>query len=175
MKGAFGHVSLAMASVLLSACHFDIFGSSGPPTGQVAAIVGDHEITRAQLDAELDSLNGEDGGSQDMTRTALQRIVKRTILADAARRQNIESEPAFFIEKDRVIDDLLAQELLRQISVQVPPPTKEEAEAFIADHPKIFAERKILTVDQIRIQRPSDPKTVRDMEPLKTLEKSKSF
>ena len=42
-------------------------------------------------------------------------------------------------------------------------------------NPNIFAERKLLDVDQIRAPRPSDPKIIAQLQPLKTLDDIANF
>ncbi len=101
---------------------------------------------------------------------ALQSIVTRMELADAARAQGLEKTPDFALQKERVIDNLLVETMQRRVLAQMPQPTPEEAVDFMNANPDIFRERKIFAVDQIRMPRPSDPSVLKSLEPLKTLE-----
>jgi EpsD family peptidyl-prolyl cis-trans isomerase len=100
---------------------------------------------------------------------ALQMIVARTILADEARKQQLDKTPDFALQQQRATDTLLAQALQNKTATAVPAPTDDEAQRFITDHPDIFAQRKIFVVDTIRMARPTDPNLVKGLEPLKTL------
>jgi hypothetical protein len=57
----------------------------------------------------------------------------------------------------------------------MPAVTREDAEAFVKSHPDSFAERKIFTVDQIQMRRPTDPSILKGLEPLKTLDQIVAF
>ena len=72
--------------------------------------------------------------------------------------------------KQRLEDGLLVQALQTKISGGMPAITKEDADRFVAAHPDIFAQRKVFTIEFIRMQRPSDPNIVKSFEPLKTLD-----
>ncbi len=101
---------------------------------------------------------------------ALDRIVRRLILSSAATDQGLDKEPNFAILNERAKQTLLIQLMESKVAASVPVPSNEEVTQFIQANPNIFAERKLLDVDQIRTLRPSDPKIVKGMEPLKTLD-----
>jgi len=158
-----------LASAVLGGCHFG--GSGKTPTGQVVATVGDREITMRELNAETPTVANPDPRAHKAAQMgALQNIVARTVLAKAAIDQGIDKTPEFQLVKQRAIDTLLAQSLEAKIAASVPKVTKDDADRFINEHPDIFAQRKIFSVDQIRMARPSDPAIIKKLEPLKTLE-----
>ncbi len=64
----------------------------------------------------------------------------------------------------------MALTLQKRIASQVPPPTRDEAERFVMDHPDMFANRKFFIVEQLRMKRPSDPDKLKELEPLKTMD-----
>jgi EpsD family peptidyl-prolyl cis-trans isomerase len=169
MKFLGGGLLAAAACVALSGCHFG--GSSGPPTGQVLAKVGDKEITMRELRAEMPNTSVPDPKARKAAEiAALQRIVARMVLANEARKEGLEKTPDFVVQKDRLTDNLLVQTLQQKTISQMPAPTKDEAMTFMNANPDIFQERKIFSVDQIRMGRPSDPQVLKSLEPLKTLE-----
>jgi hypothetical protein len=55
---------------------------------------------------------------------------------------------------------LKATTLQKTLVDQVPPPSQDEVEKFVAEHPKQFAERKLYVVDQV-IAIVSDPKVLK--------------
>lgn len=167
------HLVLVAAVLTLGACRW---GDAKAPTGQVVATIGDREITFRQLHAELD---GFAPGTPDVQkageREALDRILQRSILADAARKQGLDKDPDFILLSERANDALLVEMLQKKIITNVPPPTTEEAEQFAEAHPNIFAERKIFDVEQIRIARPADPGILPKLRPLNTLDEIAAF
>jgi len=103
-------------------------------------------------------------------KAALDRIIRRLILSNAALDQGLDKEPNFAILSERAKQALLIQLLESKVAASVPAPSNEEITQFIQNNPHIFAERKLFDVDQIRTLRPRDPKVVAKMEPLKTLD-----
>jgi len=163
-----------LATAVLGGCHFG--GSAKAPTGQVVATVGDQEITMRELNAETQQVTNPDPRAHKAAQmSALENIVARTVLAKAAVDQGIDKSPDFQLVKQRAIDTLLAQSLESKIAAAVPKVTNDDADRFINQNPDIFAQRKIFTVDQIRMARPSDPGIVKQLEPLKTLADIETF
>lgn len=161
------------ACLLLGGCHLgQLLGlhTKKPPTGQVVATVQGREITVRELNLEMGGAQVSDPKARKaLEQEALNRIITRKILAKAATDQGLDKTPDFIIQRGREIETILAQDLQAKIASQVPTATKDEAQAFIAAHPDIFAERKVWLLDQIRIGRPRDPRVLKTLEPLKTL------
>jgi peptidyl-prolyl cis-trans isomerase C len=165
-----GGLLVAAACVALSACHFP---GSGPkqPTGQVVATVGDREVTVRDLNAELGSATFPDPKARKLAeQRALQAIVSRIVLANAAHEQGVDKTPEFAIQKQRALDTVLAQSLEQKLISQVPEPSTEEVRSYMSQHPDTYLERKIFSVDQIRMPRTVSPTVVAALKPLKTLE-----
>ena len=106
---------------------------------------------------------------------ALDRIIRRLILSNAATDQGLDKEPNFAILSERAKQTLLIQLMESKVAASVPVPSNEEVTQFIQTNPNIFAERKLLDVDQIRTLRPRDPKIVKGMKPLKTLDEIAAY
>ena len=171
---------IAISCLALGACRFPgipgLSGGGKAPTGQVVATVDGKEITRLELQAELAGVNTPDAKVRKAAeQQALQMIIARTILADEARKQQLDKTPDFALQQQRAIDGLLVQTLQTKLANAVPPPSDEEAQRFITDHPDIFSQRKIFVVDTIRMARPTDPTLVKGLEPLKTLPDIEAF
>ena len=169
-------ISAALAVVLtagvLGACKLELPGSKPKaPTGQVAATVGDQEITVRDLRAEMTGAQSSDPKvAKQAEQATLRNIVGRTVLAKAAIDQGIDKTPDFAIAKKRLVDGLLVQSLQNKIAAQAPPVTKEEADRYVVSHPDLFSQRKIFGIDYIKMPRPADPAIIKALEPLKTLE-----
>jgi EpsD family peptidyl-prolyl cis-trans isomerase len=157
-------IILAPSLALLAAC-----GSDDAPTGQVLATVNGEEITSSELNSEMGGIRARNPAEQrELQRAALQNIVNRTLLAQAAAEQGADDGPAAAIAKRRATQ--LAQINLyeEQLRRGVPNVSREEADQFIADNPALFAQRRILLVDQIIVPNPPEA-LLRALEPLDTL------
>ena len=141
------------------------------PGAQVVASVGPQKVTLDDLRAEMPGPPPADAiarkAAEDST---LRNIVARDILARAARERGLDRTPSFQRAEARIIDTMLVQALQQKLAADVPAPTRVQAQAYVAQHPDIFARRKIFVLDQIRMARPSDPALVKALAPLKTLD-----
>lgn len=172
MKIRGGVAVVALLCVSLGGCHWDFWRSHREaPTGQVVATVGAHEITTRDLQSELANVTTTDPKLQKAARDqALQIIVKRTILADAAVAQGVDKDPDFAIRRERADQLSLIEAMEIKIAHNLPPPTRDDAEQYIADHSDLFGQRKIFTVDQIRFHRPNDPSFPEKLKPINTMD-----
>ena len=116
--------ALACGSVLaLSACDRD---APKAPTGQVVASVGGREITRRELQTEMTGLTAATPAIQkEQQKAALQRLVQRAILVNAAKEQGIDKDPAFALLAQRATDAVMVQMLERKVVASVPAPSDE--------------------------------------------------
>lgn len=161
-----------LACVALVACHIPgLPGGNKAPSGQVVATVDGEEITLSELRSELAGAPAPPSpqAAKLMEEAALRQIIIRHIMAKAAVDQKLDKTPTFAIEKGRATQGLLTQALQRQIASTSPAPSRADAEAYVAAHPGMFAERKLLTVDQIRMARPKSEEDLKAFLPLKTL------
>lgn len=157
-------ISIALTAV--AGCSKD-----APPTGQVVATVDGREITANQLRAELGGFSSSDPKQRRaVEQAALQQIVMRTALAEAAKKHKIDKTPEFVELAERQRQDLLVQTWRKHIVRSVPSPSQEEAQRYIAEHPELYSERKILTVEQLRTLRPPTADLLGKLQPLNTLE-----
>lgn len=162
---------LCVAALAL-AVGLSVAGCNGKaPTGQVAARVGNDEITVQELQAELGNYVAPDAKSRKAAeQTALQNIIARKLIAKAAAKAGVEKSPAFAIQKARMEDALLVQSWEKALTDAVPEPGPEQIRDYINKHPELFANRKIYTVDQLRMPAINDPKLAAELKPLNTLE-----
>ena len=149
----------------MAACH------GKAPSGQVAARVGNDEITVQEIQAELGGFNAPDAKTRKAAeQQALQAIIQRKLIAKAAVKAGVEKSPAFAVQKSRMEDALLVQSWQKALVDAVPEPGPEQIRQYINQHPELFANRKVYIVDQLRMQTVADPKLVEAIKPLNTLE-----
>jgi len=107
---------------------------------QVVARAAGKEITLSQLRLEMARL-GLSPTDPDAERAALQSLVNRTVLANAARAASLHKRPEGVARMYAAQDQALADYYLA-IASQPAEPTDQEIEAFIAANPTLFARRR---------------------------------
>lgn len=163
---SFRGLSLAVsACLLLSAC------GDKEPKGQVVATFDGKEITATELRNELGSFQAPNAQvRKEAEQQALNNILSRKALAQAAEKAGVAKTPEFAQQEKAVHEALLVRSWQAQIAKLTPEPSKVEADKFIAEHPDMYAARKVWVVDQLSFPRPTDPSVAEAMRPLKTLE-----
>jgi EpsD family peptidyl-prolyl cis-trans isomerase len=148
-----------------------IKGKSG---GQVVATVEGQEITSLELRSELSGFSSPDPkvmkAAQDQ---ALQQIIIRDLLAIRAKQQKLDKLPQFSLQVRRGERTLLAQMYESKLFQGVAPPTRQEAENYVANNPVKFANRKIYILD--RIAAPAGQISKDQLVALKSLEELKTM
>lgn len=155
--------AIALACLSLAACDKE-------PTGQVAAVVNGEEITLQEVNAELGSVNIPDGVDKKvLQQAALERVVERRLLAQAARDEGLDKTPDYLLRERQLRDALLVQLMGQKAQRAQRVPEQAEIDKFIADNPDMFADRKIFAIDRIQFPLP------KDMGALKALENDHSM
>lgn len=153
----------ALVALSLTACDKEA-------TGQVAAVVNGEEITLQEINAELGSTPIPEGIDKKVVQqAALQRVVERRLLAQAARDDELDKTPDYLLRERQLRDALLVQLMGQRAERALKVPGEQEIDKFIADNPVMFGERKILAVDRIQFAMP------KNMDQLKALENDHSM
>lgn len=137
---------IGVAAFLVVGCHGK---GSEAPKGQVVATVGGQEITASDLQLELGAAPGASGPDVTQQRAALQAIINRKIVAAAAQRDKLDQTPVGAMVLEKAHDLALVELFQQRLAAGVPLPSAEEAREFVADHPAMFARRRILVLDQV--------------------------
>ena len=167
MRNKSGSVAVLAACIILAGCHKG--GSGGAaPTGQVAATVDGKEITTSEVRYELGPLASDPQASNRAQPAALQSIINRRILADAAVERGLDKAPTAAVALEKARDLGLIQLLEQNIRSTLPKVSADEAAAFVRDNPLAFAQRQLVSVDQIIVPKVTQ-EVVKEMGPLKTL------
>lgn len=152
----------------LPAC--DGKANDGIPAGQTIARVDGQDVTIHELNAELKNVALPTGDARKaVEQQALQRIIDRRILAGLARERALDKSPEFVLLQQRAEDAVLVDLLQQTIAGQTKRPTASEARSFVNANPSLFANRKLLTLDQIVFPMPKDPAQLQQLAPLKSM------
>ena len=156
---------------MLGAALFSLQACNDEPTGQVVAIVNGEEITQAELNAEIAELPAAIGGNKEaIRRQVLQQIVDRRLMAQVAKEDGFDRDPAFLTRERRLREELLVQMYGQKQAETVRVPDATAVSKYLAENPGKFRERAAYTVDQIVFAFPSDPQVLKALEADKSLE-----
>lgn len=159
-------MAIGAMSLFLTACGAE--SGAETPKGQVIATADGMEITQRELAAELDLIGA--GAGPAAREAALQQIIARKLLAREALERKLDQGPDYGLLKQRSEEAVLEVLLQRSMTSNLPDPTLADAERYVSDHPDQFGQRKIFTVEQIRIANASPKDLVAKLKPLGTLE-----
>ena len=140
-------------------------GCGKKATGQVVAVVNGDEVTLDELNAELSSVNLPANADKKLAmRQLLQQVVDRRLLAQAAKEQGLDRDPAYVTQQRRMNEDLLVRMFAKKSADTIPVPTAAEIDKYIASHPMAFGSRTRYKLDQIRFEMPTDPSRLKALE-----------
>jgi peptidyl-prolyl cis-trans isomerase C len=156
-------VAALAAATILGGCH----KSGGAPAGQVVATVDGDDVTRRDIQAELAAAKAP--ANIDMKKVqplVVDQIVNRKLLVEEAKKEKLDKSPEFLAAEQRARETVMAEMLIQRWGSKLSPPTTDKAQAFIADNPQMFADRKAIVLDQIRTK--SDGLDPNALKPLTT-------
>jgi len=156
----------ALALLAVAGCK----GAQDAPKGQVIATVGGSEVTVADLREEM-ALGAGVGGGGESQGAALQAILARKIIAQAASKENVEQLPSTAVIRNKALDGVLVDALLRKYRASVPLPSAEEARQYVSEHPSSFAQRRIQIVDQYIVEK-ATPELLKALDATTTMEEA---
>ena len=151
--------------LLAAGLGFILAGCEREATGQVAAVVNGEEITLQEINAEFAGANVPEGEQKKAAQqAALDRIVERRLLAQAARDDGIDKEPEFVVRERQLEDSLLMELLAQKAAKSIKIPDAAAIDQFVASHPDVFSRRTIYTLERFTFPMPSDPSTLKGLE-----------
>lgn len=135
------------------------------PTGQIVAVVNGEEISLAELNQELRGARIPDNADKKaIMRQLLQRVVDRRLLAQAAKEQGIDRDPAYVSTQRRMSEDLLVQMYAKKAADGIKVPDAAAIDRYISENPAMFSQRSRLKLDQIVFDMPANPATLKQFE-----------
>lgn len=149
---------------LLGAICLSLQACNSEPTGQVVAVVNGEEITQAELNAEIAELPAIPGDKEAIRREVLQQIIDRRLMAQVAREEGFDRDPAFLTRERRLREELLVRMYGQKQAETVRVPNSVAVKQYLAENPGKFTERANYLVDQIVFDFPSDAKVLKALE-----------
>jgi peptidyl-prolyl cis-trans isomerase C len=162
------------ASLTLTGCGQIKKLMGGKPSGQVVATVNGEEITQSELKAELRGFASADPKiMKQAEQAALRQIIIRDLLVQKAKEAKLDKTSQYTFEVRRQQENLLAQLYEQKLASSTAAPTRDMAETFVASHPDMFAQRRVLVVEQV-IAGPNKISPEK-FKPIKTLDQVKQL
>jgi EpsD family peptidyl-prolyl cis-trans isomerase len=155
--------ALGLASGLLSmAISTPAFAKT--PGANVVATVNGQDISLQELNAEIADMNLPAGADKTAARrSALEKIVNRTLLAQEARKKGLDKDPTFLMQQQRLTKQILVALYARNAMNGIPAPDSATVQKFMSDNPGMFAKRTLYTLDQIQFDAPSDSPALKEL------------
>lgn len=149
-------VTLRRGAFLVAVCATSLLAACNKtPTGQVVATVNGEEVTLTELNAELATMQIPPNADKKIVQNAaLERIIERKLLANAARQDGLDQNPDYIVRRQQMEEALLVQTLAKKIASGVKTPGAGDINKYMADNSNMFGNRTIYTVDQIQFDAP---------------------
>lgn len=155
-------LALWLSAALLAGC--------GGPEGkaapsQVAARVGGDEISIHQVNNLLARIPGVTPENLDKARReVLDRLVDQQLAVRKAVELKLDRSPQVLMAVESARREVLARAFLDQMLSRQPQVDESLAKQYFADHPELFAQRRVYELQELAIQTPGVP-----TEPLRQL------
>lgn len=121
-----------------------------PAATQVAAKVNTDEITVHQVNNILAKTPNVTPESADKAkRDILDRLIDRQLAKQQAIEKQLDRAPTVVQALDAARSEILARAYLDQIAAQQPKPTAEEIKKYYAEHPELFSQRRVFSLEEI--------------------------
>lgn len=136
---------LAVMLVLASAC-----SENKKPATQVAAKVNEDEISVHQVNNALSQLPNvpvDDVGK--IRQDILSKLVNQQLAVQQAIDQKLDRAPEVMMRLDAAKRDILTRAYLGRVVAGLPKPSAEDAKKFYTEHPQLFSQRRIYTLQEI--------------------------
>jgi EpsD family peptidyl-prolyl cis-trans isomerase len=146
---AFGILTIVLA---LAGCG-DKQTPETQPTAQVAAKVNGDEITVHQLNFEVSKLGNLDPDQSKLAAAkVLNSMVDQQLLVQKAIADKLDADPQVLQAIEASRRQILAQAVVQRMTLDQAKPDEAQMAEYYAQHPELFAERRIYRLQEINVQ-----------------------
>lgn len=145
-----------LAACLIVATLFAGCGKKEEPkvTTQVAARVNAEEITVSQVNSVLSRTpNIPPEAASKAKREILGKLIDQQLAKQAAIEKKLDRTPATVQAVEAARDEILARAYLQQVAANQVKPSPETVSKYYTEHPELFAERRIFSLEELLVQR----------------------
>jgi EpsD family peptidyl-prolyl cis-trans isomerase len=167
-RKAVARISLAamlLCGVVLSGCGKGGDNQAAVPNGQVVAHVGNEVITTQELENEfrLDNIPADKQKDPETLKRVLDDLTTRKYLVRQALDAKLDREPGVLLDILRSRDVILANAAIsRSVSAKVSAISQSDIDKFIASNPSKFANRQLMSVEEITFPLAANSQSVLD-------------
>lgn len=146
-------VPLLLAIVIAFGCgKKDEADTKAKAATQVAATVNADEITVHQVNNVLArNPNVKPEAADEAKREILNRLIEQQLAKQAAIEAKLDRSPNVMQAIEAARSEILARAHLERIAAAQLRPTEEEVKKYYAEHPELFARRRIYSVEEIQV------------------------
>lgn len=142
-------VALAAALTLLPGCEKPVGTEQSPMVAKVAG----ETITEAELNVALSRLGELNPAQEAEARSKLlELLLDQRLVTAAAQKAGIDKEPAVALAMAQASRQVLAEAYTERIAKDAPKPTESEIAEYYAQHPELFAQRRIYRVQELELR-----------------------
>jgi EpsD family peptidyl-prolyl cis-trans isomerase len=119
---------------------------------QAAAKVNAEEITVHQINNVLARTPNIPPDALETTkREILEKLIDQEVAKQAAIEKKLDRSPTVMQTIESARSEILARAYVESIATAVPKPTPDEIKKYYADHPELFAERRIFNLQELTV------------------------
>ena len=149
---AYGHSRLLFITVLSITSLLTGCGGHDKSSTQVAAQVGTDEITIGQVNSVFTKMQAIPGkNATQVKHEVLDNLIDQQIAVQQAIDKKLDRDPAVMMAIDESKRAILSRAYIDKIRAAIPAPTAGEVSKYYADHPEIFAQRRIFNLRELDI------------------------
>jgi EpsD family peptidyl-prolyl cis-trans isomerase len=123
---------------------------AGEQPTQVVARVGSTEISLLQLDLAMQAERSR-AGSDVNRELIVGKLIDRELAVQQALARKLDRQPEVLLRLEEMRREILAGAYAEQLAAGLPRPTEQAIRVFYADHPELFAQRRIYRLRQLVI------------------------
>ena len=141
------------SAVVLSAV---LLGCGGPTTDaptQVAAKVNRQEVTVHQVNQQLQGRRGLSAEQLEAaSRQALELLIEQELAVQQAKAAKLDRDPRVLMQLEVSRREILARAYRERVAAGAARPTDAEIRRYFESQPALFAERRVYTLHEMRIE-----------------------
>jgi len=145
--------AIVLATLLVTGC-----SAKHKPATQVVAKVNGDEISIHQLNNALTQLPPAPPEEvAKMRRGVLDNLVNQQLAVQGAIEQKLDRSTEVMMLIDASKREILTRAYLKNLVAGLPKPSTEEAQKFYDEHPQLFSQRRIYSLQEISLPSPHPP------------------
>lgn len=143
---------ILLIPLIFMACSKD--SEKEKPATQIAAKVNAGEISVHQINYVLSRTNVGTNTPEaipKIRKEILNRLVDQELAVEQAIEKKLDRSPEVLMAIENARREILARAYIEQITAGLAKPTPDEAKKYYAEHPQLFAERRIYNLQEIAV------------------------